>query len=78
MALASSDDQERQSLVCNSMPSYNRSASSIRSRLLEDEVKASNVRVKIVGLAAYIAAGGNIRVDLFSDEREPLLTAPAC
>ena len=76
MALATVDDQERQLLVWNGLSSYSRSAATIKRKLVEDEVEASDVRVRIVGLDSYIAAGGVVRADLFSDEGAQYLLDP--
>ena len=76
MALASIDDQKRQLLVWGSLPSYNRAASVIKRKLVEDEVAASDDRAKLVGLDVYLAAGGTVRADLFSDAGEQYLTDP--
>ena len=42
----------------------------VRSILTEGEVPALDRRVRFVGLAAYEAAGGAVRRDLFSDGLE--------
>lgn len=68
MALASVDDQERQLSVWHSLPSYSRHAHTIKNRLCEHEVIATDVRAKVVGLENYLAAGGSIRADLFSED----------
>lgn len=68
MALASVDDHERQLLVWNGLSDYNRNAQVIKNRLTEDEVAASDVRVAVAGLDNYLAAGGEVRCDLFSSE----------
>lgn len=70
MALASCDDQERQLALWQSLPEWNRSDQIIRRRLAEEEVSVSDDRVKLVGLDAYIKAGGAVRKDLFSEEGE--------
>lgn len=76
MALASVDDHARQLLVWNSLPSYSRTAQGIKRRLCEEEVKDDDVRVKVVGLKNYVAAGGGIRADLFSDSGTQYLVDP--
>ena len=68
MALASTDDQKRQVAVWKSLPEYSRSASSIKRRLTEDEVKADDWRVKLIGLERYKASGGTLRADLFTED----------
>ena len=75
-AFASTDDQERQVLVWNKLPNYNRQPFSIKRALIEDEVSASDARVVLVGLDVYIAAGGAIRTDLFSEDETQYLSDP--
>jgi ParB family chromosome partitioning protein len=77
MAFAQSDDHARQTLVWKSLGQYNNSAQVIRRKLQEDEVAAADDRVKLVGLKSYIAAGGEVRRDLFSENgKEEFLTDP--
>lgn len=76
MALVQLDDQKRQVMLWKGLPSYNRSAQQIRRMIAEDEVCANDVRVKLVGLKTYLAAGGGIRSDLFSEKNERYLTDP--
>ena len=77
MAFAQSDDHDRQILVWKSLGQYNNSAHMIRRKLQEDEVSASDARVKLVGLKRYMAAGGEVRRDLFSENgKEEFLTDP--
>lgn len=77
MALASCDDPERQLQVWKSLPAWNRSDQVIRRIVTEDEVSIKDPRVKVVGLDAYLAAGGAVRQDLFSDKAdEQRLTDP--
>lgn len=76
MALASVDDQARQVMVWNSLSSYSRSAHNIKQRLTEQEVQDNDARVKVVGLKNYLAAGGVVRADLFSDKGTQYLTDP--
>jgi ParB family chromosome partitioning protein len=68
MALASCDDQERQLQVWTSLPAWQRNDQQIRQHLAEDEVSVDDDRVKLVGLDVYLAAGGAVRKDLFSEE----------
>ena len=77
MALASVDDPERQLQVWKGLPPHNRHAHVIKRKLSEDELPATDERVVVVGLANYLAAGGSLRADLFSDEGKQYLTDPA-
>lgn len=70
MALCTVDDHERQIAAWNSAPSYSRSAAALRRLLADEEVSTTDRRVQLVGLAAYEAAGGKIRRDLFSDQAD--------
>lgn len=77
MALATTDDQARQVLTWNSLSAYSRQPYSIKRMLIEGEVAASDARVTLVGLDAYLAAGGQMRTDLFSEEGAQYLTDAA-
>jgi ParB family chromosome partitioning protein len=68
MALASCDDQERQLLAWTSLPTWQRNDQQIRKHLSEDEISVDDPRVKLVGIDAYLAAGGAVRKDLFSED----------
>lgn len=71
MALAITDDHERQCAVWDGLPEYSRSARSLRDALTETEVDAARDPVaRYVGLAAYEKAGGPVRRDLFIDDHE--------
>ncbi len=70
MALASCEDQERQLALWLSLPEWSRSDQIIRRRLAEEEVSVKDRRVALVGLDAYITAGGGVRKDLFSENGE--------
>lgn len=76
MALASVDDQARQVQVWNGLSSYSRSAHNIRQRMIEQEVPDNDARVKVAGLKNYLAAGGSVRTDLFSEKGTQYLTDP--
>lgn len=70
-AFTISDDHERQMEVWNSLPIHSRHVSTIKRMLSQDEVPASDKRLTFIGgIAAYEAAGGTVRRDLFSDEGE--------
>lgn len=71
MALALSDDADEQLALWNSTPTWTRDAYSLRGRLLSDEIDASvDAVAKFVGVEDYLAAGGPIRRDLFSEQGE--------
>ena len=65
-ALALTSDHERQQAVWESLPTYSRSAYSIRAALTKEEIKASEPLAVFVGLDKYREAGGTLREDLFS------------
>lgn len=67
MALAITDDHERQSLVWDGLPEYNRTAQGIRAALTQSELPSTHRLVRYVGLANYEKRGGAVRRDLFSD-----------
>ncbi len=77
MALATVDDHERQLGVWNSLSPHNRQSHTIKRRLTEDEIADTDVRVQAIGLENYLAAGGSVRTDLFSEEGTQYLTDPA-
>ena len=68
MALAITDDTERQMAAWLALPEFRRSPAALREVLTEAEVAASRPLAKFVGLETYQAvAGGPIRKDLFSE-----------
>lgn len=68
MALALTDDHAAQERVWDLLPAHSRNASNIRRHLTENEVDARSDRHALfVGLAAYEAAGGPVRSDMFSE-----------
>jgi ParB family chromosome partitioning protein len=65
-----SEDHERQEQVWDLLQSgYNKQPYIIRAKLTEDSVRASDKRVRFVGLDAYAAAGGYVLRDLFEDDQ---------
>lgn len=65
-AFTITDDQAEQKHVWESLPSYNRSASLIKSALVKDGVSASDKRLVFIGgLSVYEQAGGTVTRDLF-------------
>lgn len=70
MAFSVSEDHERQEQVWNMLQSgHNQQAYIIRSKLTEQSVRATDKRVRLVGLDAYVAAGGYVFRDLFEDDQ---------
>ncbi|MBB2165286.1 ParB N-terminal domain-containing protein [Gluconacetobacter sp. 1b LMG 1731] len=66
MAFSISDDHARQEQVWEIIAqSHNRESYLIRRMLTEKTVRASDRRVRFVGLDAYLAAGGPVMRDLF-------------
>ncbi|MEL6278267.1 MAG: ParB N-terminal domain-containing protein [Pseudomonadota bacterium] len=63
-AYALTDDQDRQMRLLEA-GGYGASAYSIRRALTEGEIPATDKRAKLIGDAAYEAAGGTVRRDLF-------------
>jgi ParB family chromosome partitioning protein len=75
MAFTITDDHARQEAVWEGL-SWNKEPPLIRRLLTEDHVKASDRRAKFVGAEAYLAAGGGIERDLFSDDQGGYFTDP--
>jgi ParB family chromosome partitioning protein len=74
MALASIDDPTRQEQLWQQLPEWNRSADQLRRLLTRGEVESDCDGVAIfVTVAAYEAAGGPLRRDLFSDDGKAYL-----
>lgn len=67
-AFALSDDQERQLAVFKANPKAR--SHTIRSALTMGEVPNTDKRVRFVGVAAYVQAGGGVRHDLFADRED--------
>jgi ParB family chromosome partitioning protein len=76
MAFAVSDDHERQEQVFAAL-SWNRSAALIRRSLTEVHVAARDPRGVFVGVEAYLAEGGTILRDLFTEDGGGWFTDPA-
>ncbi|WP_157118847.1 hypothetical protein [Azohydromonas lata] len=57
-----------QEQVWEGSSSWERSAHNLRRKLTERDVPPNNPLAQFVGFAAYEAAGGNVRRDLFSDD----------
>jgi len=68
MAFAVTDDEAAQEQVWNELADWRKQDPDvIRDLLVENEITASDRRVKFVTLDAYRQAGGAVRRDLFSD-----------
>lgn len=68
-AFTITDDHARQEEVWNVLPSWDRSANTIKRRLAVNEVPASDKRLALIGgLEVYEAAGGPVRRDLFAEQ----------
>jgi ParB family chromosome partitioning protein len=76
MAFSVSGDPKAQERVWSDLPSFNRSTHAIRAALTRALVEVDDRRVALVGIEAYLAAGGTLRRDLFQDEHEGYLTNP--
>lgn len=69
MALAITEDHEKQCDVWDGLPAHSRDAYDLRQALTKSEVDSSRDPIaRYVTLAAYEAAGGPTRRDLFSDQ----------
>lgn len=67
MAFTVSDDRKAQDHVLEHLRQHQRDPSIIRDALTENEIPASDKRVKFVTLKAYEKAGGTTRADLFNE-----------
>jgi ParB family chromosome partitioning protein len=67
MAFTVSDDHAAQDHVLEHLRPNSRDPQTIREALTENEIPASDKRVKFVTLKAYEKAGGTTRADLFSE-----------
>ncbi|MCG0999215.1 ParB/RepB/Spo0J family partition protein [Acetobacter persici] len=78
MAFSISDDHARQEQVWEIVAqSHNRESYVIRRMLTEKTVRASDARARLVGLNAYLAAGGHVMRDLFEADDGGWLQDPA-
>ena len=68
MALTACHDQDHQVQLWKSLPTWNRSAQHIARRLADEEVSSDDPRLKLVSVEQYVAAGGALRQDLFSEK----------
>lgn len=67
-AFTVTDDHAEQERVFESLTEWNRQPHNIRRALTAGEIPTFDTRVRFVGVDAYIAAGGILRQDLFSDD----------
>lgn len=78
IAFAISDDHDRQEQVWELLAhSLDKSASFIRRKLTENNVRAGDKRARFVSVDAYVAAGGCIVRDLFESDDGGWLTDPS-
>lgn len=68
MALAVSDDHAEQEAAFYNSDDWARQPAQLRRLLTHDEVDAKKDRVACFAFAEYVAAGGALRKDLFSDD----------
>jgi ParB family chromosome partitioning protein len=68
MAFAISDDHEAQENVLDNLRDYDTSPRTIRDALTENDIAATDKRVKYVTFKAYEKDGGTTRRDLFNDD----------
>ncbi|CAN7481611.1 ParB/RepB/Spo0J family partition protein [Caulobacter sp. LjRoot300] len=70
MAFAVSPDPERQMQVYAQLPPHQRQTYAIRRAMTQAKVAADDPRAVFVGVDAYVAAGGALLVDLFTEAGE--------
>jgi ParB family chromosome partitioning protein len=77
-AFTLTDDHDAQETVWNQLQPWNRKPHIVRQLLSNDDIPASDKRVRFVGLENYEQAGGGLRRDLFADgEAGTYITDPA-
>ena len=69
-AFAVNPDPARQLQVYEQLPAHARQAFAIRRAMTETKVAAEDRRVQFIGLDAYVAAGGPVLRDLFTQDNE--------
>lgn len=69
-AFTVSDDHAAQDNVLANLSRWNGDPETIRDALTEDDIRASDKRVRFVTLETYEEAGGAIRRDLFAEDEE--------
>jgi ParB family transcriptional regulator, chromosome partitioning protein len=71
MVLCQVDDHQQQNELWFSTPDgHMRSANNLKKRITQEEMSATDKRVKYVGFDNYVSAGGRVRADLFSSNHE--------
>jgi ParB family transcriptional regulator, chromosome partitioning protein len=71
MALAITDDHAAQEAAFYDSPAWQRGAQALREHLTHEEIDAGKDSLaRFVGVDAYVGAGGGVRHDLFSDEKQ--------
>jgi ParB family chromosome partitioning protein len=80
-AFTLTDNHTTQEQVWNDLQEWDRNPQAIRQMLSNEDIPATDKRVRFVGLQAYESAGGVVKRDLFSEDEEgayivdaPLLT----
>ncbi len=68
MAFTVCEDHEKQEAIFARLGSWQRDASSIRRVLTETNVRATDRRARLIGINAYVEAGGTILRDLFTED----------
>jgi ParB family chromosome partitioning protein len=77
MAYCLTDNHARQEQVFEALASYwNKSPDQIKRLLTEKSIPADDKRARFIGIEAYVAAGGAIERDLFSEAEEGYLADP--
>jgi ParB family chromosome partitioning protein len=66
-AFTLTDNHDAQEAVWNQLQPWNRKPHIVRQLLSNDDIPASDKRVRFVGLENYELAGGGVRRDLFAD-----------
>jgi len=77
MAFTVSDDHEAQVKVWKELPSFNRHPDTIRRILTEAQTEADDPLAVFVGIETYLAAGGGVLRDLFTEAHAGYLTDTA-
>jgi len=77
MAFTVSDDHEAQVTVWRELPQWSREPHVIRRNLTRQHAEATSARALLVGIEAYLAAGGGVIRDLFDEQHEGYLTDSA-
>ncbi len=76
-AFAVTDDSEAQERVFGQLQDWQCTPETIRRLLTHTLIPAGDRTVRFVGLSAYLAAGGTVQRDLFSEDQGGWITDPA-